>query len=335
MYVPFLSSRSHDSGPNFARRWLERRKGGGGGGRGSTSSSSSGSKSSSGGSSSKSSGFTSGRSSSSSSSSSKSKVSSSSKNKIKYTSSSKSTNTWTKKVGVASVIPAGHMFAGRIAGGGTRDTVYGTRTYGSGYPGVGRGTSGRGLPFFFWPLSWPLAVGAGTGAGLYLHNNNEYGTPSNSSRPGGPMSYAIFPSTSVAPNTPSTFRFLADNTTVALMNLEVKAACGTLIDMTATYLTVPFGDSETAPAPEQAVQYFRASSGVLTLDGYNNSATYAVEGAADSTFPDNTNLGLLSCLNATLGMNLPLIDGATGLQALPSINLVGLVGMLWVILSSA
>ena len=29
------------------------------------------------------------------------------------------------------------------------------RTYGSGYPGVtGRGVTGRGFPFWFWPMVW-------------------------------------------------------------------------------------------------------------------------------------------------------------------------------------
>lgn len=46
------------------------------------------------------------------------------------------------------------------------------RTYGSGYPGVvGRGTAGRGFPFFFWPIVWPL--GAGAGAATYISSDGE------------------------------------------------------------------------------------------------------------------------------------------------------------------
>lgn len=73
------------------------------------------------------------------------------------------------------VIPAGQMFPGRSAGGGMRSQIYGTRwvqirqfalscdyadglilrTYGSGYPGItGRGVTGRGFPFWFWPVVW-------------------------------------------------------------------------------------------------------------------------------------------------------------------------------------
>ncbi|TEB28029.1 hypothetical protein FA13DRAFT_1765191 [Coprinellus micaceus] len=266
MFVPFLSARS---GSSKRRSSLERRKGGGGGGRGSTSSGS-------------------GRSVVVVEQFENSKSSKTSKTKIKYKSSSSSSTRWNKQVGVAAAIPAGYPFAGRIAGGGTRDNIYGSRTYGSGYPGiVGRGASGRGFPFFFWPLAWPLAVGGGAGVALYLHSNSEYGSSTNSTRPGGQMTYAVFSSASVAPNTPSTFRFLADNTTVALMDLEVKAECGSLLDSNATTSPLVFWESDTTPAPEQVVQYYRASSAVLTLDGYNNTATYAVEGTADSPLPDN------------------------------------------------
>lgn len=44
------------------------------------------------------------------------------------------------------------------------------RMYGSGYPGVaGRGVSGRGFPFFFWPIAWGGVAGLGTAA--YLHSD--------------------------------------------------------------------------------------------------------------------------------------------------------------------
>jgi hypothetical protein len=146
------------------------------------------------------------------------------------------------------------------------------------------------------------------------------------------MTYAVFSSASVAPNTPSTFRFLADNTTVALMDLEVKAECGSLLDSNATTSPLVFWESDTTPAPEQVVQYYRASSAVLTLDGYNNTATYAVEGTADSPLPDNTNQGLLSCLNSTIGNTIPLIDGASGMGAASASQLVTLVGLvLWAV----
>ena len=43
------------------------------------------------------------------------------------------------------------------------------RTYGSGYPGLGgRGVTGRGFPFYFWPIAWGGL--AGLGAAAYLHS---------------------------------------------------------------------------------------------------------------------------------------------------------------------
>lgn len=45
------------------------------------------------------------------------------------------------------------------------------RSYGSGYPGVSssRGVGGFGFPFYFWPVVWGGAAGAGGGA--YLHTS--------------------------------------------------------------------------------------------------------------------------------------------------------------------
>jgi hypothetical protein len=89
--------------------------------------------------------------------------------------------------GKAITIPAGQPFAGRAAGGGDRDEIFGTRLdfriiardifvqfafriYGSGY-GVGytgRGVFGRGFPFFYWPMIWGPGIGAGA---AYLHDS--------------------------------------------------------------------------------------------------------------------------------------------------------------------
>ncbi|KAH6908429.1 hypothetical protein BKA70DRAFT_268683 [Coprinopsis sp. MPI-PUGE-AT-0042] len=335
MFVPFLTP----SQPGSSKRdgELVRRKGGGGkgrgtSGRGSSSSSSTANKGSSWWSSSSSSSSSSTSSWSSSWSAGSSKKTDKKKSSI-WKSSKKSTPGWNKQLGVASMIPAGYPFAGRIAGGGTRNDVFGTKTYGSGYPGiVGRGTSGRGFPFFFWPLAWPVAGGS---AALYLHNNLEYGSPGNTTRPGGAMTYAIFPSnTTAAPSNSSTFRFMADNATVALFILDANLACGALLNSTTTSSNpVAFDNSTVAPSPEQAIQYYRASSSVLTLDGYNNSATYAVEGTPDSSLPESMNRELATCLNETIATNIPLIDGALGLAPLMKFQLFGSVGLVLCLLS--
>ncbi|EEB96747.1 hypothetical protein MPER_04067, partial [Moniliophthora perniciosa FA553] len=202
-------------------------------------------------------------------------------------------------------LPAGQAFAGRQVGGGTRDQVFGSRQYGSGYPGVaGRGVAGRGFPFYFWPVAWGGAAGAGTAA--YLHNN-EYGRPDNSSRPGGPMFTTTISSNTSATNR-STFHLISDNTTVVTLADIIDERCASLIS---TNSSTPFAFSENAtnvPKPESAIQYYRASSVVLTLEGYNNSAVFSEDdNIQDSPLPNNVDTGLLDCLNRTIGENVPLV----------------------------
>jgi hypothetical protein len=80
-------------------------------------------------------------------------------------------------------IPSGQLYSGRLSGGGTRSSIFGsrfagftssltnlldthsplfTRQYGSGYPGISTpGVAGRGFPFGFWPVTFGGAAGAG------------------------------------------------------------------------------------------------------------------------------------------------------------------------------
>lgn len=148
------------------------------------------------------------------------------------------------------------------------------------------------------------------------------------------MTYAIFSSNTTTAPSSSTFRFMADNTTVALFILDANLACGALLNHTSTSSSpVTFDNSTAAPSPEQAIQYYRASSAVLTLDGYNNSATYAVEGTPDSPLPEGTNQVLATCLNETVANNIPLIDGALGMAPLKNFQLFGSVGLVLCLLS--
>jgi hypothetical protein len=38
---------------------------------------------------------------------------------------------------------------------------------------IGRGVSGRALPFFYWPIVWPVVIGVGAADALYLHDEQE------------------------------------------------------------------------------------------------------------------------------------------------------------------
>ncbi|KAI5994575.1 hypothetical protein F5J12DRAFT_856930 [Pisolithus orientalis] len=164
--------------------------------------------------------------------------------------------------GESIVIPPDELFARRSAGGGTRDQIFGSRTYGSGYPGItGRGVSGRGFPFWYWPVVW---IDTAAESQPYL-NGSEYGDAYNTSRFGGPLVEATFISNTSSPNT--VFHVLSDNSTIV--------------------------------------------SVVLTLDGYNNSVTLSNNtNMTDSPLPPNIDTNLTVCLNQTIGLAVPLVDGA-------------------------
>ncbi|KAF8069245.1 hypothetical protein FPV67DRAFT_1113544 [Lyophyllum atratum] len=296
MFVPFFSVRSDKKA-----RKLYRRKGGGGGGKG-------------GGGGGKSGGSTGGTGSSGAGRS----------TPISSGGSSKSATSFGPGGGKSAPIPAGQPFAGRDSGGATRGQVYGNQQYGSGYPGVaGRGVAGRGFPFVFWPLAWG-GVG-GIGAAAYLHNS-EYGRPNNSSRPGGPMAAAAF----VSSTGNTTYRILSDNTTIIALISHIKDACSSnLNNGSSSSAPSPYQDSFSAiPQPEQTIQYYRASSIALTLDGYNNTGALGPDGTADTPLPNNIDTNLLTCLNQTIGDAAPLIGGVPGLSV-PSMGLLGLLWVLW------
>ncbi|KAH7906651.1 hypothetical protein BJ138DRAFT_1093846 [Hygrophoropsis aurantiaca] len=308
MHIPFISTNIQNIG---------RRKGGGGGG--SKGGSSSGGKS---GSSGGSKGGSSGGSSGSSGKQTSVPLSGSSGSKSSATA-------YGRGGGNPVTIPSGQLFAGRSAGGATRDQVYGSRQYGSGYPGVtGRGVAGRGFPFWFWPVIWGSAIG---GSGSYLVDH-EYGDSFNTSRLGGPMAEATF----ISSGTNTTFHLLADNSTVSSLITSVDGNCSSSLASSSSTTPQPFNASAPGvPQPEQAIQYYRSSTVVLTLDGYNNSATLSSDdNAPDSPLPSGIDTTLLDCLNYTIGQAAPLVDGA-GLQfrTPSSVGLMGLVWVLWCISS--
>lgn len=84
-------------------------------------------------------------------------------------------------------------------------------------------------------------------------------------------------------------------------------------------------------APDQVVQYYRASTIALSMDGYNNTATFASnDGGQDAPLPTMSpgDLALLECLNSTIGQAAPLINGASSMT-MPHL---GIFGILWFVL---
>jgi hypothetical protein len=213
------------------------------------------------------------------------------------------------------------------------------RTYGSGYPGMtGRGVTGRGFPFWFWPVVW---TGYG---GSYLQASEvcdlimrkltsdprssqfQYGDSYNTSRVGGPMTEATFASS----GTNTTFHVLSDNSTVSSLITSIDANCSSsLSSSSSTSPRVYNASAPGAPQPEQAIQYYRASSVVLTLDGYNNSATLSGNpNATDSPLPSGIDTTLLNCLNQTIALSAPLVSDA-GLRWSTGPSSTSLLGLLW------
>ncbi|KAK0217820.1 hypothetical protein IW262DRAFT_1560153 [Armillaria fumosa] len=311
MYVPLIST------PRSEPRKLYRRKGGGGGGGkggGGGGKSGGGSKSGGGG---KSGGGS--KSGGSGPSSSPQRV-----QPINTGGSSKKSSSYGGGEGSSSTIPSGQIFAGRPQGGATRSQVYGTSIYGSGYPGiVGRGVAGRGFPFYYWPLVWGGL--AGYSGASYLHNN-EYGLPNNSSRPGGIMMSATFPASSGN----ATFHVVADNSTVASLITDIRNNCSSVINTSSVSgAPIAFNDSDVStPKPEQAVQFYRASSVALTVDGYNNTGALNDSGnTPDTPVPSWVDTNTLSCLNYTIGAAVPLVDDADALTK----PCLGFLALAWVL----
>ncbi|TRM70489.1 hypothetical protein BD626DRAFT_29583 [Schizophyllum amplum] len=262
---------------------------------GSSSSSSSGGKtgSSSGSSSSSSSGGKSGSSSGTSSSSSSSKS-------ISFPGSgSKSATMYGNGGGSKSTISSGG-FAGRTQGGGTRSQIYGTSAYGSGYAGYsGRNVAGRNFPYYYWPLVFAGSYGA---VHYIEESRDEYGSPSNTSRPGGALTKVSVASASG--NT--TLWVIADNSTSTSLVDALYDSCASSLSNTTSRTPTAFNDT---PRAESVVQYYRASSVALTLDGYNDSAVLSADVNATATpLPEWRDTGMLDCVNETIGAAVPLVD---------------------------
>lgn len=135
------------------------------------------------------------------------------------------------------------------------------------------------------------------------------------------------------------FNLVGDEQSVrSVLDVLVSSSCGT-----SNLTVVPYTTTNTSqPQPESVVQYYRASSLALTLDGYNNTAaspanmppdnSTAPPNISDSPLPTNhTDMNFLSCINGTIGDSVPILNSG----ALPKVfqtHAGGIVGLLWLIL---
>ncbi|KAJ6540873.1 hypothetical protein DFH09DRAFT_1396041 [Mycena vulgaris] len=213
--------------------------------------------------------------------------------KFKISGTSRTISKYGKGSGKVNKIQSG-TFAGRTEGGGKRTQIYGTWEYGSGYPGLpARDVRGRSFPFYYRPVIW----GNGDNSGSYLYNTSEYGKTNDTDRLGGALMTALFLSNDADR---TIFRILADNDTVLSLITDITSSC-------TSNLTAPADKAadfipDQPPMPEQVIQYYRASSVALALDGYNNTAVFAPDNTtAKVPLPGNINPNLLNCLNKTIG----------------------------------
>ena len=131
----------------------------------------------------------------------------------------------------------------------------------------------------------------------------------------------------------TTFRVLADNTTVTDLIIAIKSNCSSHLSNSSSSTPSNYSDSLTSlPQPEQAIQYYRASSVALALDGYNNTGALGPDGTPNTPLPSNIDTTLLDCLNQTIGAAVLLVDGDVR-WASPNMGLVGLFWVLWCIAS--
>jgi hypothetical protein len=135
-------------------------------------------------------------------------------------------------------------------------------------------------------------------------------------------------------DTGSIYRVVTDNTTALALIPVITTNCSGSIGNSDLFPVSNSSDSSQAQ-PEQAIQYYRASSVVLTLDGYNNSAAvFGPEGTPDSQLPANIDKNLLDCINKTIQATVPLVDSAQ--RIIPKFSSLGLtmVGLMLLMYSA-
>ena len=110
----------------------------------------------------------------------------------------------------------------------------------------------------------------------------------------------------------TTFYFVSDNDTATAMVPILQQNCSSVLNSGVSNTPVPYNVSDpNAPKPEQVVQYYRASSAALMLAGYNNTAQLSDNTSLpDTPLPTNIDTNLLTCLNQTIGVAIPLVDAA-------------------------
>lgn len=128
----------------------------------------------------------------------------------------------------------------------------------------------------------------------------------------------------------STVRFLSDGTTTLQILEDIKAVCSGRIKSSSQPIPYMGLQKSEWPQPEQVIQYYRASTAVLTLDGYNNSVALIANSSDNAPLPSTMDQEFVSCVNSTIGTNISLSDGAErfGPSSMMLVWLVLIIGYL-------
>ncbi|KAI5827654.1 hypothetical protein K523DRAFT_246329, partial [Schizophyllum commune Tattone D] len=115
----------------------------------------------------------------------------------------------------------------------------------------------------------------------------------------------------------------------------VYSKCASSLSSSTSRMVVAYSDN---PRAESIVQYYRASSVALALDGYNNTAALSNDDNATATpLPEWRDTTMLNCVNITIGAAVPLVNAAGGNCAMTMtsahLSLGAGVAMIWVLVS--
>lgn len=103
---------------------------------------------------------------------------------------------------------------------------------------------------------------------------------------------------------------VSDTSTVSSLLTSIQKTC-TLNTDSSSKVPKPYDGNASEPLPEQVVQYYRASSVALLLDGYNNTDALLPQGQDSGEavpLPAWVDRTLLDCLNTTIGDAAPLFS---------------------------
>jgi hypothetical protein len=138
---------------------------------------------------------------------------------------------------------------------------------------------------------------------------------------------------------------MGDRQSVSSVIDSLVTACKIVRPTTYTYKPdLNDNTNSSRPKPEQVIQYYRASSFVLSLDGYNN--TFALTSNAPSNnnegpknmtmvpLPNTLNQTFLNCINSTIGGKVPLIvaEPILGPGAITGIAIGGFFALIFLFL---